>query len=581
MSTGMYALVSGLWEISNNVLGLQQLTFAVMWDHYFTPVLTILICSNFFVRYVSRLRKKDAKVKDVHVKAAPWRQQQHELNVKSTKEHGKCSPLRPASPKTPPRTPPSPVCAPRGLEVPSWRKVTMTIPGIARRTGEQADKDVAESPMSEKPSPHPWRKSTSTPQSEPSTPQSMVARRFVTPDSTPASRRVGREGRCSAEKFSSSNTVVSAPLSPEASQALKALALGTCNKDWEVALKSLVTAKMEGVQILDRTWSTVLTGCVSLGIMGVAEQILEPVLSSLPVIGYNILMKAHVKNSVPKKCIDLYSKMLANGIEPSSFTCGILLDAHVGNHDVDKAMALLRDMQSFKACGRPNSVHYTTILKGLIKAQRIHDAVDFFKEIPQPDVVTYSTLIKAHCDVGMVNEAVDLLKNMENVGVMPDDIVFNTLLSTCSRTKNLALGHKLFGQMMQLSVIPSNTTLEHLVRLYYKTFRPDLAADLLEKVSQHKFPLSGQILENPPKAYLDLLRSCIQQGRSEEAWRMYDVMAKHVSSEHNNTLQSILKLFQEAKADTTRKADRVAKDCKAQKHGGSGRASPSTPTRAQ
>lgn len=580
----MYALVSGLWENSNNVLGLQQLTFAVMWDHYFTPVLAILICSNFFVRYVSRLRKKDAKMKDVRAIPPPWRQQQHELNVKSTKEHGKCSPLRPASPKTPPRTPPSPVCAPRGLEIPPWRKVTMTIPGIARRTGEQAEKDVAESPISEKPPPHPWRKSTSTPQSEPSTPQSMVARRFITPDSTPASRRVGREGRCSAEKFSSSNTVVS--VSPEASRALKALGAAVQTEDWELALKSLVTAKMEGTQILDRTWSTVLTGCVSLGIMGVAEQILEPVLSSLPVIGYNILMKAHVKNSVPKKCIDLYSKMLANGIEPSAFTCGILLDAHVGNHDVDKAMALLRDMQSFKACGRPNSVHYTTILKGLIKAQRIHDAVDFFKEIPQPDVVTYSTLIKAHCDAGMVNEAVELLKNMENAGVMPDDIVFNTLLSHCSRNKNLALGHKLFGQMMQLSVIPSNTTLEHLVRLYYKTSRPDLAADLLEKVSKHK---SGQILESPPKAYLDLLRNCIQEGRSEEAWRMYDVMAKHVSSEHNNTLQNILKLFQEAKADTTRKADRVPKhskiavpteDCKAHKHGGSGRASPSTPTRA-
>merc|ERR1719161_404975 len=201
-------------------------------------------------------------------------------------------------------------------------------------------------------------------------------------------------------------------------------------------------------------------------------------------------------------------------------------------------------MQSFKACGRPNSVHYTTILKGLIKAQRIHDAVDFFQEIPKPDVVTYSTLIKAHCDAGMVNEAVELLKSMENAGVMPDDIVFNTLLSHCSRNKNLVTGRKLFNQMMKLGVIPSSTTLEHLIRLYCKTFRPDFVAELLQKVAQHK---GEEEKEAPPKAYLDLLRNCIQLGRSEEAWRMYDVMSQYASIDDTKTLQFIQKLFQEGK----------------------------------
>merc|ERR1719487_529811 len=126
-------------------------------------------------------------------------------------------------------------------------------------------------------------------------------------------------------------------------------------------------------------------------------------------------MKAYVKNSASEKCFELYNKMLNAGVARSAFTCGILLDAHIANHDVDKAMALFRDMDHSVS----NSVHYTIILKGLIQAQRIQDAVAFFKEIPQPDVITFSTLIKAHCDTGALDEAVEILKNMVNTGVMP------------------------------------------------------------------------------------------------------------------------------------------------------------------
>jgi pentatricopeptide repeat protein len=541
-------IASALGESANHGPALQLIT-SVLWDHFITPILGLacVLSILYFARRASSSGKKHSHRKpestvavaskpmvvpprDDKFKKNEWKPSDCDVNV---------APSRVSPPGTPPGTPPGLEILPPGLELPLPVQRSATPPA---RHDEW---------MSPKASAHPWRKRTSSQmsmdkQSDPATPTSSPALRFdleprcETPqDRTPKNRaKPNRDMFCSSPgRISTKNE----KMGEEAATALKSYWAASHAEDWMLALQSLIAAKNAGAQILDRTWSSVLAECVRLGIVDQAEQVLSPILNSLPVIGYNILMKAHVKNAAPKKCIKLYKTMQSAGVEPSAFTMSILLDAHVGNHDVDQAMSLLRQMECADLLGKPNSVHYTTILKGLIRGQRIKDAVIFFEEIPHPDVVTYSTLIKAHCDAGMVNEALELLNKMKSVGVMPDDIVFNTLLSNCSRNKNLALGHNLFGQMMEIQVVPSGTTLEHLVRLYYKTSRPDLATELLERVAQLKDPVGPT-----PKAYLDLMRQCIQQGRSEEAWRMYEVAEKHSIMDDKNPEQ-ILKIFKEGK----------------------------------
>lgn len=349
----------------------------------------------------------------------------------------------------------------------------------------------------------------------------------------------------SAQRFNSNPAQMSA-ISDETATALNTLWRAIEEKNWDLALKCLITAKVGGGKILERTWSVVFAGCVSkqsidpllpLTSIDKVAQAIDPILAVVPSAVYNILMKAYVRYSATEKCFELHSKMLNAGVIPSAFTYSNLLEAHIANNNLDEAVALLRDMENdeYAFRGMPNPVHYTTVLKGLAQAWRIEEAVALFKTIPHPDVITYSTLIKAHCDAGGLDEAVELLKSMVNAGVIPDDIVFNTLFSTCSRYKNVELGRELFSRMVKLGIVPSTTTMEHLVRLYYKTSRPDLAAELLEQVAWLNGPKTS-----PPKSYVDLLRVTYRRGNTQEAWRMYEAMSSYRCVEGDVTWESLV-----------------------------------------
>merc|ERR1719333_1183677 len=87
------------------------------------------------------------------------------------------------------------------------------------------------------------------------------------------------------------------------------------------------------------------------------------------------------------------------------------------------------------------------------------------REGATPDIVTYSVLIKACIDGHDLDRALRLLEDLRSAGRTPDDIILTHLLEGCRHAGNHALGKKLFSEMVDSGIKPSEYTLITMVKL--------------------------------------------------------------------------------------------------------------------
>jgi pentatricopeptide repeat protein len=190
------------------------------------------------------------------------------------------------------------------------------------------------------------------------------------------------------------------------------------------------------------------------------------------------------------------------GMEPNDIVLGCMLDALVCNGAVDEAVELL---EKWKGQVRPNTVMYSTIIKGfatsrqnkramemwkmmrsegivmnvvlynaLIDSQARVGAMDEVSELVEsmegagciPDVISYSTIVKGYCVKGDLDKALEVFRGMQKNKMAGDSIVYNTLLDGCTRHGRRDLCEMVLEDMEKSAVVPSNFTLGILVKMY-------------------------------------------------------------------------------------------------------------------
>lgn len=97
----------------------------------------------------------------------------------------------------------------------------------------------------------------------------------------------------------------------------------------------------------------------------------------------------------------------------------------------DHARALFDEMPSFNCRRTTNS--FSALLSAALNAERYDVVHDLFRQLPsqysfQPDVASYNVVIHAFCKIGSTDSAISMLSEMEELGLKPDWITFNTLI---------------------------------------------------------------------------------------------------------------------------------------------------------
>jgi len=283
-----------------------------------------------------------------------------------------------------------------------------------------------------------------------------------------------------------------------------------------------VLDRASGVKVCDDDvlFNTVLDACIHRQDLDRLRKILEAFASSAmkpSVQTYGLLIKAFSTMRQLSRCWQLWKDMVeTRQLMPNGITLSCMLDALICAREVDKGVSLLRE---WKGKVTPNTVMYSTLIKGFASAGDADRAMGVYRELRadglqmnlvaytslidaharagkmeqakklfeqmeeegcEPNVITFSALVKGHCMAGDVDEAFSVFRSMLSRGLSADTVIFNTLLDGCVRHSRFEFADQLLGDMTKYAVVPSKFTLSIIVKMWGRRKQVDKAFEAVD-----------------------------------------------------------------------------------------------------
>jgi len=241
-------------------------------------------------------------------------------------------------------------------------------------------------------------------------------------------------------------------------------------------------------------------------------------------VSYNTVIKGFTQAGDAHNCFQCLHEMRDHGVEPDDITFGTLLDVCIVDNETAQAHEVVDLLIS---SGRPmDTVMCTLFIKGLVRSNCVQKAYDFFKEMKRrggsdPDIVTYSVLIKAFIDAHDLDEALNMVEALKEAGHQPDDIILTHLLEGCRHAGNHSLGKKLFSEMLDVGVKPSEFTLITMVKLHGRCGAHEEAHDLVATWEKN-YGTKPSVIH-----YTCLMSGCFRTKNYDQAWRAYELMCQN------------------------------------------------------
>lgn len=300
---------------------------------------------------------------------------------------------------------------------------------------------------------------------------------------------------------------------------------------------------------------------------------------------YGSLIKACSSLHRMEQCYEFWNNMVHKcGMQPNEIVLGCMLDALVCNGQVEESVKLLNE---WKTTITPNTVMYSTIIKGFANKRMAARALDMWEEMCKlgltfntvvfnalidsqarvgamdkvtmlvesmgpkgcvPDGITYSTIVKGYCTKGDLDKAFEVFRSLQGNGMAMDSVIYNTVMDGCTRHNRMDLADLVWEDMVKNNIKPSNFTLGILVKMWGRRRQINKAFEVFEELPRrHGFRPNSQ-------ARTCLMCACLTNGCHERAIRVFadlkeidqgaDVKA------HASLLSGLLRLGQVEKAVT-------------------------------
>jgi len=268
---------------------------------------------------------------------------------------------------------------------------------------------------------------------------------------------------------------------------------------------------------------------------------------------YGSLIKACSSLKRMDTCQQLWHRMVDQcGMQPNEIVLGCMLDALVCNEKVEDAFTLLK---AWKTKITPNTVMYSTIIKGFANNRQAGRALDMWKEMVElglkfnivvynalvdsqarvgamdevsklvesmepngcsPDNITYSTIVKGYCVKGDVDKAFEVFQRMQTNGMAGDSIVYNTIMDGCTRHNRMDLVDLVLEDMNKNNIKPSSYTLGILIKMYGRRHQLDKAFQVMEQIpKRHGLQVNTQVRTC-------LMCACLSNHDSVRALKVFD-----------------------------------------------------------
>nr|QIP66777.1 restorer of fertility-like protein [Triticum aestivum] len=227
----------------------------------------------------------------------------------------------------------------------------------------------------------------------------------------------------------------------------------------------------------------------------------------------------------PALAVALFSRLSQGArqrvVQPTACTHGILMDCCCNAHRLDLALAFFARL--LRTGLKAGVIEVNTLLKGLCRAKRAHEALDILlHRMPElgctPNVVAYTTVIHGFFKEGQVSKACNLFHEMALQGVTPDVVTYNSVIDALCKARAMDKAEYFLGQMVDDGVVPDNVTYNSLIHGY------SFSGHWKEAVRVFKQMTSRRVTADVHTYNMFMTFLC-KHGRSKEAAGIFDTMA--------------------------------------------------------
>ncbi|KAL2334408.1 hypothetical protein Fmac_015621 [Flemingia macrophylla] len=222
-------------------------------------------------------------------------------------------------------------------------------------------------------------------------------------------------------------------------------------------------------------------------------------------LSWTSMIAGYVHSGHPVEALDLFRRMVKTDVRPNGANLATVLSAcaDLGSLSIGEEIEEYVFLNGFES----DQQVQTSLIHMYSKCGSIMKAREVFARVTNKDLTVWTSMINSYAIHGLGSEAISLFHKMTTLeGIMPDSIVFTSVLLACSHSGLVEEGLKYFKSMQKdFGIAP---TLEHctcLIDLLGRVGQIDLAFDAIQQMP----------LEVQSQAWGPLLSACRIHGNVE------------------------------------------------------------------
>ncbi|QCD95011.1 pentatricopeptide repeat-containing protein At4g19191, mitochondrial-like [Vigna unguiculata] len=259
-----------------------------------------------------------------------------------------------------------------------------------------------------------------------------------------------------------------------------------------------------GCDEVDSVENLIITLYAKCGNLTFARRIFDLIIEK-SMLSWTSMIAGYAHSGHPSEALDLFRRMVKTDIRPNGATLATVLSACADLGSLSTGQEI--EEYVFISGLESDQQVQTSLIHMYSKCGNIKKAREVFEKVTDKDLTVWTSMINSYAIHGMGNEAITLFHKMTTEeGIIPDAIVYTSVLLACSHSGLVEDGLKYFKSMQQdFRIAP---TVEHCTCLI----------DLLGRVGQLNLALDaiqGMPLAVQAQAWGSLLSACRIHGNVE------------------------------------------------------------------
>lgn len=205
-------------------------------------------------------------------------------------------------------------------------------------------------------------------------------------------------------------------------------------------------------------------------------------------VSYSLLVKSYCDAGSLQMAMGVLKELEDKGIEITAATFTPILVSLYKKGKVDEADKLWKDMQE-KGCALDTAAYNVRMMhaqKG--KPENVKALIEEMTSVGlKPDTISFNYLLTCFCNNGMMEEAKKVYEGLSENGCRPNAATFRTLIFHLCKAEDFEEAFLFFQKSEREDRIPNFGTLKHLFKGLMKQEKLKEARDLIE-VAKKKFP---------------------------------------------------------------------------------------------